>query len=594
MSGGTVVFVGNHAFGGYKGSNIARLIPVEFDYSKLTKGAAHITHDILNDRAPYATLEPPVKDSPITNGLDYSAPPQVSVYNNKVKNDSVVLLKAGSNPVLSCRKAGKGIVYSFPVCLTPNYHIPYDNDEPEYEGSSVIPIKAEPPGERDKSIFMWSQYDSLWYGLATAAIHGEGAIAAKEKPAPQQKVSFSMVVGDWKGLCKVYRRGYQFPVNISFSDAARGDIALSLVDPWNKTVCKNTVKYQDTQVSLKIPTEGLAFGQYTVIAERDREQIKDLINILPDYRYRENLFITTLGGPDFSDDAEDQYQLLKEAKEDGLNLIRTTDQYRPDLIRWPARWRRELAERVMLSGMVPAHMDQIAGGWGSPAHQSDEELTRDVQASLGMLERFWGMAPRGIMTYIFDEPGHLEFVKDCKVCNDEYLKRYGGESVPKEKGTPGYYNLASIMDRAAIDGWIRKAKIWHEKDTEKLLTPWGITNEGSLLMEHSVWLARSWGGYGVDMFSYSPGNWQAQYAFDMALAAADYDPCSLGFQIEAGSYYGGTPIAAQRGQSMYSVLARGARLIQWFDWGWTKIQGKLGIMPRVLGALEGHPWKARR
>jgi len=81
----------------------------------------------------------------------------------------------------------------------------------------------------------------------------------------------------------------------------------------------------------------------------------------------------------------------------------------------------------------------------------------------------------------------------------------------------------------------------------------------------------------MDFFSYSPGNWRAQYAFDMALAASDFDPAGLAFQVEAESFYGGTPVASQRGQSAYSCLARGCRVLQWWDWDHCRLKYDAGI-----------------
>ena len=200
------------------------------------------------------------------------------------------------------------------------------------------------------------------------------------------------------------------------------------------------------------------------------------------------------------------------------------------------------------------------------------------------------MAPEGVQTYIYDEPDHLRDEK-CPQCIAEYIRQYGGE-VPKKKTDPGYYCFAKIMDEAMIDALLRKGKIW--KDTCSKMKVWGMTNEGGGLMEHALFMSRAFGGFGMDLFCYSPGNWKAQYSFDIALAAADYDPAELAYQIEADSFYGGTPIAAQRGQTAYSALARGCRVLQWFEWNCARTKHDLGIKPQRYEYVKRATYEAHK
>ncbi len=580
-AGGTVIFVGDHA-SDYEGKKIAKIIPTTFDYTKAVVGGPR-KWKAMKDRSAYVDIAPADAMNPLAKGLDFGTKPQASVHKGNARKDATIHLKAGQLPVLTSWKVGEGMVYSFPICLTDNYHFVYDNDEPEYHVWRIAnwdkeKMSKELLGEREKSIFKWQNYSDLWQRLAGKALYGKQIFAKPAKPA-DKAASFEIIAGHHKGLARVYRRDYDVPYEVSFKAEAKGDLLLQLVDPWDKVVWKTKLKAEGAKTGV-VPLKGLSVGHYILKSRLGKESNEWEFDIMADLGGPDKFYVTTLDSVGLcTDDPKEQAKLAQLVAAEGLNLIRgSTDYFRLDMLRWPARYRRAWGDRIMQAGMEPLHYDgSIVSGCGySSSHKTDEQFQQDVKTSQKYFEYCWGMAPDGIQAYVYDEPGHLDFVKNCKICNAEYTKQYGGEA-PKEKTDPGYYRLAKIMDRAFTDALVRKGKMW--KDTGSKMKLWGLTNEGSGLMEHALFMSRAFGGYGMDFFSYSPGNWKAQYAFDMALAATDYDPAELVFQIEADSFYGGSPIAAQRGQTAYSCLARGCRVLQWHEWDYSiKFHG-LGIKP---------------
>ena len=597
-------------------------------------------------------------------GLDLSHPPQVSAYRTTLREGATVLLRAGDYAALAVQPVGRGRVYSFPVCLSPNSLMAYEIEEPEWLGN-------EPNGERERSLFLWDQYVNLWRRLALAAQQGDQAPAVRDFAAerdrqgqslrlsfrgeglpagaraevsasqegrplatrsvadpgrlstvaweglspylpvqycvtlrqgsreltrqdgtvlPTQEPPFRLVVGDFEGLCTVFRREHAVPWHAELAGDGTEPLRLALVDPWGQTVWEQAVAASPAQAQGTLPLMDLAFGDYTLVATRGEYQQRRTLTVAADLDDQDRFYITTLDWVvDFTDDPADQAEFLTGAREGGLNLIRDAsdcwDEHQ-DLLRFPGRYRRQFGDAILRAGLVPAHYDVfVAGAGGSRLpHQTEDELRQETEKSLGRLSRVWDMAPRGVLTYIYDEPYHYDAIPNCPICRAEYVRRYGAEP-PADKSQPGFYRLAQIMDQAMVDGVRRKGEMWWQLDTEHRLHPWALTNEGMGQMESALALARTFGGYGVDMFTSSPGNWGAQYSFDMALAAADYDPQDLGFQIEANSVYGGTPIAAQRGHGAYSILARGAKLMQWFDWQYARNQAQVGVLPERFACV---------
>ena len=579
-AGGTVVFVGDHA-ADYEDKKITEIMPAIFDHSKaITAGPRK--WKAMDDRSAYANLAPEDTTDSLVKGLDFGTKPQVCVHKAVARKEATVHLKAEQLPVLTSWKVGKGMVYSFPICLTDKYNFVYDNDEPEYHVWRIADwdrekMSKELLGEREKSIFKWHNYSDLWQRLAQKALYGKQTFAELAEPV-DKAASFEIIAGHHKGLTQVYRRDYEVPFEITFKPEAKGELSLQLIDPWDKVVWKKKLKAQGTNAGV-VPLKGLAVGHYVLKSQLGNQSNEWEFDIMANLGSQDKFYVTTLDSVGLcTDDPKEQAKLAQKVAAEGLNLIRgTTGYFRTDMLRWPGRYRRAWGDKIMQAGMEPLHYDGsiVSGcGYGS-SHKTDEQFQQDIRASQGYFEYCWAMAPDGIQTYVYDEPGHLDFVKDCPQCNAEYIKQYDGQ-VPKE-GEPGYYRLAKIMDRAFIDALVRKGKIW--KDTGSKMKLWGLTNEGSGLMEHALFMSRAFGGYGMDFFSYSPSNWKQQYAFDMALAATDYDPAELVFQIEADSFYGGTPIATQRGQTAYSCLARGCRVLQWHEWDYSIKFHDLGIKP---------------
>ena len=667
-AGGTVVFVGDHA-ADYEGKKITEIVPTRFDDAKRVVGGPEGLK-VMDDRSAYADLEPVAADDPLLAGLDFGSKPQASVHKSVVKKDAVVRLKAGRWPVLTSWKVGKGTVYSFPICLTDKYSIPYDNDEPEYQVMSLATwekknLGTELDGEREKSIFLWSNYDDLWRRIANLALEGEqvpsisafksvwlavgklgieftavnvpkdargvlilkvegeadrkledillkdGRGTAEIKDLPETKdinyvldivkgkdvsakldgvvkksrpASFELIAGHQKGLVRVYRRDAEFPYELNFSNEAKGNLALRLVDPWGKEVWKGEVVACGNKNGV-VPLKGLASGHYVLQAQLSDEIEERAFDILEDLNSPDSFYFSN--GSCLSDDAEEMIGNARDYATEGQNLILTSDIWRLDLLRWPARHRRAWGDQVMLAGMVPLHFDIGIGQSSQAAHQTEAQTREEIRKSQEFFEYAWGMAPEGIQTYIYDEPSHYENGKgQCVQCQAEYAKRYGG-AVPKvfgDKTAPGYYRFARIQEDAMIDSLIRKGKMW--KNTNSKMKLWGFTNEGMTLLDSALFMARAFGGFGLDIFSGGPGKWKAQYGYDMALAASDFDPAALAFQIESKSHFGGSPVASMRGQSMYSCLARGSRIIRWFDWEQCRRDYRYGIQPQFFECVK--------
>ena len=399
----------------------------------------------------------------------------------------------------------------------------------------------------------------------------DGSVARALTPA------FEIAVGSHNGLCRVFRRDYAVPYVARFLERDTGPVALALIDPWLQVVWQGQVEPAE-QASGVVPMAGLACGRYVLQTRLGQQVDESILHVLPDVDLRDTFF--TSGSLNFTDAPEDHDRLIATLRETGMNSPwGAGSAYRRDAERWPMRYRRAFGDKLLVAGLFPVqHYGAIVGGWYSPAFQSDEELRTKVVEELVVLKGTWGMAPRGTRTYIYDEPNYPYRGGPSKVVDAAYERQYG-KPVPKGKQDPGYYRWRLIKDQEIGNSTIRKAKIYRELDAEGLLVPFGLTNQGGSCCEHSLLIARAFPGFGLDFFSYSPGAWKSQFAFDITLAAHDFNPRHLGFQLEADSFYGGTPIGAQRGQMTYSALARGAQWIHWYDWDFSRMTAGVGITP---------------
>ena len=127
-----------------------------------------------------------------------------------------------------------------------------------------------------------------------------------------------------------------------------------------------------------------------------------------------------------------------------------------------------------------------------------------------LFDSLWGMAPEGILTYMYDEPMHYDNGFHCAPCQTEYTKRYGGEAPKdiKDKTSPGYYRYARILDGAMSDALMRKGKLWRE--TKSRMKLFGLQNEGGCLHESALFMARAFDGFGCDIWSGGPGKWRVR------------------------------------------------------------------------------------
>jgi hypothetical protein len=392
---------------------------------------------------------------------------------------------------------------------------------------------------------------------------------------------FALSIGEYQGLCRVFRRDHDVPYAITCTEGVRDSALLELWDPWGKVVWRRRVLAG--QGSGTIPLRGLACGRYQVRAALGGHRETYDIHILPDFDARDAFYITTL--PQFftADDPGDVQQMLAEAREAGLNTVRTTDLYRRNPEFWPVRNKRTLADQAMIAGMLPVHSQAVGPlTFSHDFHLSGEKLRADVHEAVAFIDSLWDMAPRGILTYIYDEPSHVD---KCQVCHDEYAARYG-EPIPEKPQDHGYYRLQQIKEEAMIRSLQEKSALLHELNADGRMATIGFTNEGGGFVSSALHLARAFPGYGMDLFIPSPQGWTAQFSFDMALAACDFTPNRLGFQLEADSYFGSMQIAAQRGQMVYNALGRGAQWIGWFDWDLTRIKARMGITPERYACVK--------
>jgi len=104
MRGGTL-FVGGGALafghGGYLNTFLEEILPVEIHKSDLTEAVGN------------RRLIEPGNEHDIINGLDFSAQPRVAYYHDvQAKPEAEILLRAGSVPILSVLKIGRGKVYA--------------------------------------------------------------------------------------------------------------------------------------------------------------------------------------------------------------------------------------------------------------------------------------------------------------------------------------------------------------------------------------------------------------------------------------------------------------------------------------------------
>ncbi len=393
-------------------------------------------------------------------------------------------------------------------------------------------------------------------------------IVVKNRPA-----SFELILGHHKGLVKVYRRDYEVPYEVTFAEGAKGKLELSLTDPWGKEVWKTALEANGGKNGGNIPLKGLAVGHYRLIAMLGDEAKFDGLEILEGFKGNDQFYVSQLGGMYIygTDSPEEETKELKNIADGGLNLVGCTDPWRLDMLRWPGRHMRERGERVFQAGMTPIMANYIFTPY--VFHKNDVQMREDIRNSQDFFDYMWGMSP-DIQAYVYDECGGHD---TCRICNDAYVKRYGG-ALPKTRTDPGYYRFSKIYEGAFVDLLTRKSEMWQGKLAKKQL--WGIVNEEGLVHEGALSLGRSF-GFGLDLFSDSQSGWRHQYSADMALAANDYNPDRLALQIEADSLRGATPVAAQRGQEAYMYMARGCRYLQWFDWDIARFRHDLGISPQL-------------
>jgi hypothetical protein len=81
------------------------------------------------------------------------------------------------------------------------------------------------------------------------------------------------------------------------------------------------------------------------------------IHLRPDYAAADAFFVTSHGnaGTGDTDDPDEQQRRIRYAATSGLNLLKTTDAWRLDRLRWPARYRRALGDLALLAGVTPSH-----------------------------------------------------------------------------------------------------------------------------------------------------------------------------------------------------------------------------------------------
>jgi hypothetical protein len=406
-------------------------------------------------------------------------------------------------------------------------------------------------------------------------VKGDQTLARRNGPVCiSRPASFNLLLGHHKGLVKVYRRDVDIPYEIDFQNGANGRLGLHLTDPWGKEIWKGEIEPQGFKTG-RIPLKGLALGHYKVKAVLGDEIQTAGFDIFENPNWREVFYITPNGGALDTDSPEELAAKFKTMADAGITRHGATDPWRLDMLLWPGRHLRMTGDIVLRTGMQTGHADYLigAGGWAIAPHKTYEQVRAAMQQSRKVFDYEWGMAP-DTQIYIYDEPGHY----DCSLCEAAYLKRYGGK-LPKEKTDPGYYRLMKMKGEAFIEALKLQCQVRKEVWPENTFF-WGLTNEGGLLMEESLFMGRAFGGFGLDFFLNSQKGWQHQYGADVALAASDFNPESMAFQIEADSFRGAVPVAEQRGQSMYNCLATGCRTVVWWDWGLSRYKHDTGINTR--------------
>lgn len=171
-AGGILVMAGDHARG-YKGSKLAEIFPLSFDYSTEMKGW-HGT--VMKDKSGW--LKPAVTGnaSPILDSIDCAEMPNVVVHKSIPAADARVIMKAGEYPLVADRRLGKGRVISFPISVT----------------DQVVPGADRPDGIAvgsnywDDKITTWNFYDELWRNIVFC--NDAAAVSLAKISVPKKEV----------------------------------------------------------------------------------------------------------------------------------------------------------------------------------------------------------------------------------------------------------------------------------------------------------------------------------------------------------------------------------------------------------------------
>ncbi|MCK4649566.1 hypothetical protein KAT51_08585, partial [bacterium] len=171
--GGNLIFAGDHARG-YKGTKLAELFPLDFDYTKEVKG---YTGRIMKDKSSW--LKPAIfdKNNPIIRGLPTDIP-SIVVHKSKVKEGNLILT-AGDYPLLAEKDYGKGKVISFPISLT----------------DMVVPASGRPDryvkyNFRDDKLMNWSFYDELWRNIILYSLNKMPSVDFSRITPPDELITY--------------------------------------------------------------------------------------------------------------------------------------------------------------------------------------------------------------------------------------------------------------------------------------------------------------------------------------------------------------------------------------------------------------------